>query len=150
MPKVPSSVHWICIWIWIVGGNKDIFFSFFPLISYYHIECIRAHIHCLSLLGWDAVHMHNQIKRNGPHPHFETQCTWNKEPLILLAICWGKRRPVAAPFATLKLQCAFFVGCREPGSAVWVWISPSNAPDEVVWEFIDFSHLGVEWNLISK
>ena len=80
---------------------KTHFFLFY-LISYYYIEFIRVHTHCLSLLGWNAVQMHNQIRRNGPHPHFETQCTWNKEPLTLLTICWGKRRPVSAPFATLN------------------------------------------------
>lgn len=88
--------------------------------------------------------MHNQIRRNGPHPHLETQCTWNKELLILLTICWGKRRPPTAPFATLKLKGAFPAGGSERGSTARVWISPSNAPDEVVWEFFDFPHLGAE------
>lgn len=114
VPKVPSSAPWFCILIWIMGGDKDTFFFF--LIPYYYTEYIRVHIHCHSLLGWNAMLMHNQIRRNGPHPHFETQCTYNKEPLILLAICWGKKRPVTAPFDTLKLKGAF--SSRQPRTGI--------------------------------
>lgn len=144
-----TRAYWFCFWIWIVGDNYSLFFFLFFLIPYDGIEYIRVRIHCLCLLGWNVVFMHNQI-RSGPYSHFETQCTWNREPLILLTICWRKRRPPTAPLTILKLKGALPAGNWELGSTAQVWISPSHAPHEFGGEFFDFPSWGLEWNIISK